>query len=61
MPLSKERNRVRMRKFRLHTKLNSNPYLAGHLKTYPSYLDEFKAGAYNPELDPYINPLLRHV
>lgn len=36
-----------------------NRYLSAHLKVYPQYLDELGNGAYNPKLDPYINPMLR--
>jgi len=40
-------------------RLHPNRYLLAHLKHYPNLLTEMDNGTYDPELDPYINPLLR--
>ena len=70
MPLSKERNRERMRlqmrvkRAMLQPKsivLQPNRYLLAHMRAYPEgfNVDGTYRDDYDPKLDPYINPLLR--
>lgn len=76
MPLSKARNKERMKEqMRVKRRMlqpsgemlqpdwqtNPNRYLEAHLRVYPEYLSELNAGTYDPKLDPYINPLLRGI
>ena len=59
MPLSKVRMRERKRLDRANVK--PNRYLSAHIKAYPEGFnpDGTYRKDYNPDEDPYINPLIR--
>jgi len=75
MPLSKERNRERMKKLRVVQPKSGvvqpkslpdylqhpNRYLLAHMKAYPGGFNEDGSyrGDYDEELDTYINPMVR--
>lgn len=65
MPLSKERNRERMRQLRAVQPnlevVQPNVYLAAHMKVYPQGFnpDGSYRESYSEKSDPFINPLLR--
>ena len=71
MPLSKARDRERKREARLERAnvqpkadhfpefVQPNRYLQAHVRVYPEYESLLRAGRYNPDRDPFINPLIR--